>query len=314
MRICWAFELTPQGIRKTTDAGKQETDPSGQAASVSSKRRRGEARFCTTKDDIRLAYTVNGSGYPVVKTGNWISHQELEWDSPLIGPMTRDLSVRYRLISYDGRGTGLSDRNVSEFSLDTMVEDMETVVDANKLEKFSVLAYSQSCMVSIAYAVRHPERVANMVLFGGFVSNFRTQEEVDAIATLFAKNWGQDNPATRQIFTTAMMPDATMEEYIAFNEFQRHSIAQDTVANLFRTIHSFDVRELAKQISVPTLVMHSRDEPGVPLENGREMASLIPGARFIALESRNHILLEREPAYQRFLEETFAFIDNNKQT
>ena len=165
--------------------------------------------------------------------------------------------------------------------------------------------------MSIAYTVKHPERVANMILFGGFVQNFRPQEEIDAMASLFARSWGQANPATRQIFTTSMVPDATKEEFEAFNELQRNAGAPETIARLFKTIHSFDVRELAKQVTVPTLVMHARDEPGVPLEYGREMASLIPGARFIALESRNHVLLEREPAYKRFLEEACAFIDHN---
>ena len=311
MIITWAFELTPEGVRKTGDADQKETGSPEQEKISSADSRRGEVRFCTTTDDIRLAYTVYGSGYPVVKTGNFISHQELEWGNTLLWPMIRDLSARYSVVSYDGRGTGLSDRDVSEFSLDTMVEDMETVIDANKLEKFSVVAYSQSCMVAITYAVRHPERVASLVLFGGFVRNFRQQEEIEAMASLFAQNWDQANPATRQIFTTSLVPDGTKEESEAFNELQRNCASPENISRLFRTIHGFDVRELAKQVSVPTLVMHSRDEPGVPLECGREMASLIPGARFIALESRNHILLEREPAYKRFIEETFAFIDNN---
>lgn len=310
--LAWAYELTPGGIRKSGAAPPDETSPSEPPAASAGDSRRGEIRFCTTRDDIRLAYTVNGSGPPVVKTGNWISHQELEWDNPLMRPMIRDLSARYSLISYDGRGTGLSDREITELSLDTMVEDMETVVDANQLEKFSIVANSQSCMVAIAYTERHPERVANMVLFGGFVQNFRTREEIDAIATLFAQSWGQANPATRQIFTTSLIPDATKEEFDALNEFQRHCGSPEIIARLFRTIHGFDVRELAKKVTVPTLVMHSRDEPGVPFEYGREMASLIPGARFIALESRNHILLKREPAYKRFLEEACAFIDHKE--
>ena len=255
---------------------------------------------------------MNGTGHPVVRTGNWLSHLELEWSNPIFHPLLRDLSAKYRLITYDGRGTGLSDREVQDFSLDTMVEDMEAVVDAIDLEKFSVVAYSQSCMVSVAYAVKHPERVANMVFFGGFARNFRTPEEVEAIATLFAQSWGQANPATPQIFTAAVLPDATMEEFEAFNELQRRSASPANASRLFKTIHGFDVRELAKKITVPTLVMHSRDEPGVPIEYGRELASLIPGARFISLDSRNHMLLEREPAYKRFLDETFTFINHNQ--
>lgn len=99
-----------------------------------------------------------------------------------------------------------------------------------------------------------------------------------------------------------------MEEFVAFNELQREAIAPATAAQLFRACHAIDVRELAQRVSVPTLVMHSRYEPGVPLECSRETASLIPGARLVMLDSKNHLVLEREPAYRQFIEETIAFI------
>ena len=259
--------------------------------------------------DLPTAFACRvGSGPKLVRTGNWLSHQELEWELPMMRHLLRDLPRSFELVTYDGRGTGLSDREVTEFSLDTMVEDLEVVVDANKLDRFAILAYSQSCAVSIAYAVRHPERVTHMVFYGGFTHNFRTQEEIDAMATLFAQNWGQANPGTRQIFTSALVPDATKEEADAFNEWQKRSSSPDTAARLFRAVHRIDVREQAKRVSVPTLVMHSRDELGVPLEYAREMAALIPGARLVLLSSRNHILLEREPAYKQFLDETVSFI------
>ena len=134
------------------------------------------------------------------------------------------------------------------------------------------------------------------------------QEEVDALATLFRQSWGQDNPATRQIFTTALIPEATKEEFEAFNDLQREAISPDTASRLFRAVHSIDVREQARQLTVPTLVMHSRHEPGVPPECGREAAALIPNSRFVMLESRNHLLLEREPAYRQYIDETVKFI------
>ena len=284
-------------------------DRAGAAASAPASRSfRGEIKFCTTPDGCRLAYSRLGSGPPLLRTGNWVSHLDAEWDSPLHRPMLRDLSRAFDLVIYDGRGTGLADRNVDEFSLDTMVTDMETVADTNALERFGILAYSQSCAVAIAYAVRHPERVTRMVLYGGFAHNFRTPEEVDAIATLFAQSWGTANPATRQIFTAALYPDSKKEEFDAFNELQRQAMTPATASRLFRACHAIDVRELAKQVSVPTLVMHSRDEPGVPVEYGREIAALIPGARFVPLDSCNHLVLEREPAYRQFIDETVAFV------
>lgn len=284
-------------------------DPAADQASRNPAPVRGEIRFCTTPDGHGLAYSRFGRGVPpLLRTGNWVSHLEVEWGSPMHQPLLRDLSREFELVTYDGRGTGLSDRNVTEFSLDTMVADMETVADANGLDEFAILAYSQSCAVAVAYAVRHPERVTGMVLYGGFLHNFRTQEEIDAIATLFAQSWGQANPATRQIFTTVLYPDSTREEFEAFNELQREALSPETASRLFRACHAIDVRELAKRVSVPTLVMHSRNEAGVPLECSREAASLIPGARFVTLDSRNHLVLEREPAYREFIDETVAFL------
>lgn len=304
--FAWFFE--PKPSHETGHGGAPAPGSATTRPEAKGQPKRGEIRFCTTPGGHRLAYSRAGKGSALVRTGNWLSHQELDWDMPMMRPVLRDLSSTFELVTYDGRGTGLSDREISEFSLDTMVEDLEVVVDANKLEKFAILAFSQSCAVSIAYAVRHPDRVSHMVFYGGFTHNFRTQEEIDAMATLFAQNWGQANPGTRQIFTSALFPDATKEEADSFNEWQKHSSSPDTAARLFRAVHRIDVREQAKRVSVPTLVMHSKDELGVPLEYAREMAALIPGARLVMLSSRNHIVLEREPAYKQFLDETVAFI------
>lgn len=307
--LAWMLESKPHG---TASVDKVPAESDARKPGSNNKVVRGDIRFCTTPGGCRLAYSRVGNGTPLLRTGNWISHQELEWNSPGHMPFLRDLSREFELITYDGRGTGLSDREVTEFSLDTMVEDMEVVADANNLDRFAILAFSQSCAVSIAYAVKHPERVSHMVLFGGFAHNFRTQEEIDALAILFKQNWGRDNASTRQFFTAALMPDATKEEFDAFNDLQKHSILPETASLLFKAVHAIDVRDLAKQVTVSTLVMHSRDEPGVPVEYGREIAALIPNARFVSLDSRNHILLETEPAYQRFLDETISFIKNRK--
>jgi pimeloyl-ACP methyl ester carboxylesterase len=309
--LAWTHESKPTQEARTpgTAPGEVAVGPGKTGDRTRANTVRGDIRFCTTASGYRLAYSRVGQGSPVLKTGNWVSHLELEWDDLIFGPMLRDLSAAFELITYDGRGTGLSDREVSEFSLETMVEDMETVADVNRLDRFSIFAYSQSCAVAIAYAVRHPDRVARLVLYGGFAHNFRSPEEIDAIATLFLHNWGQDNAATRQIFTSALFPDATKEEFDSFNQLQMQSLSPESAARLFRSCHAIDVREEAKQVSAPTLVLHSRDEPGVPVECGREIASLIPDARFVSLNSRNHVLLEREPAYREWLNQTISFIN-----
>jgi pimeloyl-ACP methyl ester carboxylesterase len=305
--LAWTLDAKPQDKGATVDTSGPSA--ASREAATNEKLARGNVRFCTTRGGIRLAYSRFGHGAPVLRTGNWVSHLELQWDTPIFRPMLRDLSRRFELVMYDGRGTGLSDRDVVDFSLETMIEDMEVVADANELTRFAILAYSQSCAVSIAYAARHPERVSCMVLYGGFAHNFRTQEEIDAIATLFTQNWGQANAATRQLFTSALFPDAGKDAFDAFNELQRNSISPENAARLFRACHAMDVRPLAKQLTVPTLVMHSRDEQGVSAEYGREMASLIPGARFVSVNSRNHLVLESEPvAYKQFIDETVAFV------
>lgn len=300
-------DADPPGPVRPDRLGASSAPSAGAAAGSA---RRGEIRFCTTPGGYRLAYARAGAGIPLVRTGNWVSHTELDWELSMYGHVLRDLSARFDLVTYDGRGTGLSDRDVEHFSLETMVEDMETVVDACGLEKFAILAFSQSCAVSVAYAAKHPERVSHMVLVGGFIRNFRTPEAIDAMATLFEQSWGQANPGTRQIFTTALFPDADKRVIDDFNEIQRLSVSPQGAARLFRAVHAIDVREQAKQLTVPTLVMHSRDEEGVPLEYGREIASSIPNARFVALNSRNHIILEHEPAYRQFFDETVRFVSS----
>jgi|GEM_PF-5553587 len=305
--LAWAYELTPKGVKKTPDADGDITPPRG----TPMPSQRHTTRFCTASDGVRLAYMTAGEGLPLVKTANWLSHLEMDWESPISGPLLRDLSASFELTLYDERGNGLSDWNVDDLSLDAFVGDLETVVEAAGLQRFALLGFSQGCAVSIAYAARHPDRLTHLVLFGGFARDFRGPEQVNAVATLIEQGWGQKNPALRQYFTSAVMPNATKEEYDAFNELQRVSTTPENAARLFRAFHSIDVTALASTITVPTLVLHARHEQGVPFEVGREMAALIPDSRFVSLEGENHFPLEREPAYARFMEEVSRFINES---
>jgi pimeloyl-ACP methyl ester carboxylesterase len=275
---------------------------------VNSRKLRPTVRFCRSRDGVRLAYSTVGEGPALLKTANWLSHLELDWEGPVFGPLLRDFARDSQVTFYDERGNGLSDWNVETFSLDAFVADLETVADAAGLDRFALLAFSQGCSPSIAYCVKHPERVTHLVLYGGFARDFRGQQQIDAIGTLIEQGWGQKNPAFRQMFTSTLIVEATKEELDYLNEVQRVSTTAQNAAKLFRTIHGIDVTALAPQVRVPTLVLHARAEAGVPFECGREMASLIPGARLVALESENHILLPREPAYARFMEEVRLFL------
>ena len=274
---------------------------------------RQEIRYCRAADSVRLAYAISGQGPPLVKTGNWLNHLEYDWESPAWGHFFVGLSREHRLIRYDPRGTGLSDWDVPDLSLDTWVNDVAAVVDAAGVDRFPLLGYSQGCAVSIAYAVRNPERVSHLVLYGGFAlgASKRTPAERErrkALATLMRMEWGADNPAIRQMFANYLMPDATKDQIASFNDLQRKTTSGECAARYFEATGNIDVVELLPQVKAPTLVMHARGDLQVPVELGRQLAAGIPGAKFVALQSNNHILLEQDPATQRCFEEMGLFL------
>jgi len=277
-----------------------------------------DIHFCQTRDGIQLAYARTGQGPPIVKTGNWMTHLEYALESPIWRHLYRELSRDHTLLRYDARGNGLSDREVPDVSFERFVDDLETVVDAAGIDRFALLGVSQGCAVSVGYAVRHPERVSRLILFGGYPVGWRKRartqadkDEGEAMLTLMRRGWGQENPAFRQLFTSQFIPDGTKEQADWFNELQRISATPDDAVRNLAANGETDVTALLPQVSVPTLVMHSRHEARVPFESGRRLAAGIPGARFVPLESRNHLILEDEPAFPRFLEEIKSFLKSD---
>lgn len=274
-----------------------------------------EIRFCTTTDGIRIAYATAGNGPPFVKVANWLSHLEFDWNSPVWRHWLTALSDNHRLVRYDQRGTGLSDWNVDSFSVDAWVQDLEAVVAVLGLEPFPLLGIAQGGAVAVAYAARYPEKVSHLILIDSYargrLQRNIPQEELE-VAELFTESmrvgWGTDNPAFRQVFTTLFMPEATTEQMHWFNDLQKASASTENALSIRRAFNTLDVTELAEQIKVPTLVLHARDDAAVSFEEGRIMASLIPDAKFVPLESKNHILLEDEPAWEHFLAEMHSFI------
>jgi class 3 adenylate cyclase/pimeloyl-ACP methyl ester carboxylesterase len=274
-----------------------------------------QIRFCRSADGVQLAYARMGQGPLLVKAGAFLTHLEKELESPIWRHLWRDLAGDFTLIRYDARGNGLSDWDVDELSFDAFVRDLETVVDAAGLDRFPLLGISQGCAVSIAYAVRHPERVTRLVLYGGFAQgaakrarSAAEREQLAAVLTLVRLGWGQENPAFRQIFTSQFVPEGTKEQIDWWNEMQRVSASPENAARFIAAVGDIDVTDLLAKVAVPTLVMHARDEARVPFEAGRRMAAGIPGARLVPLQSRNHLILESEPAYARFLEEIRSFL------
>lgn len=274
-----------------------------------------EIRFCTSADGTRIAYASTGSGPPLVKAAHWLSHLEFDWESPVWRHWMVDLSRTFTLTRYDERGSGLSDWNVTDFSLERFVSDLEAVVDAMQLEKFSLLGISQGGSVAITYAVRHPERVTKLVLYGAYAQGRLTratsQDEIDeheALITLIRLCWGRDDPSFRQLFASGFVPGASPEQHRWFNDLCRVSTTPDNAARFRRAFGDVDVTDLLPQVRCPTLVLHAMNEERVPVSEGKRIAAAIPGARFVPLQGRNHILLEDEPAWPRFLNEVRTFL------
>jgi DNA-binding winged helix-turn-helix (wHTH) protein/pimeloyl-ACP methyl ester carboxylesterase len=276
---------------------------------------RQELRYCTTADGVRLAYATTGNGPPLVKASNWLTHLDFEWGSPIWRHWYDVLSRHHRLVRYDERGNGLSQREVDDVSFDTWVRDLETVVNAAGLDRFPLLGISRGGPIAIAYAVKHPERVTHLVLYGAFaagLNHYGTPQELEArqaLTSLIRLGWGLNTPAFCKTFTCRFIPKATPQHEMWLDELQRVSTSPENAARLMRRDDDIDVRPLLSRVQAPTLVIHcDRDQAVVP-EQGRQLAAAIPGARYVSLPSANHLMLEDEPAWSRFVEELGLFLE-----
>lgn len=307
-------ELGPFDEQALDNALRLARKKSARIASHEEPPPRQEVRFCTSRDGVRIAYATVGEGAPLLKTANWLNHLEFDWESPVWRHFFRAFSANRRLIRYDSRGNGLSDWEAEDLSLEAMQQDLLAVADEAGLERFPLLAISQGCAVAVGFAVRHPERVSKLVLYGGYARGWRKrgdlagEQQQQAMITLARLGWGKDNPAFRQMFTSSFIPDATAEQMDWFNQLQRVSTSGPNAARILEAFGEIDVTPLLGDVSVPTLVIHARDDARVPLNNGIELASGIPGARLLTLEGQNHLILEQEPAWPRFVSEVEAFL------
>jgi pimeloyl-ACP methyl ester carboxylesterase/DNA-binding CsgD family transcriptional regulator len=270
-------------------------------------------RFCASRDSTRIAFATGGAGPPLVRAAHWLSHLEYEWNCPLWGPWLNLLTRRHTVIRYDGRGCGLSDREAADFSLDRCVEDLEAVVDSCKLARFVLFGATIGAITALAYAARHPDRVSHMVLIGGFAVSRMARdppliEETALELKAIELGWSNDNPAYRQFITSMLVPDATSEQAHSHNELMQIAASPQSAIRRLQSFHYLDLREIAPQVRCPTLVLHSRFDGRIPFEQGRALATLIPGARFVALDSRNHWVVETEPAWARFTAEIDNFL------
>ena len=274
-----------------------------------------EIHFCTTPDNVRIAYANVGSGPPIVKAANWLNHLEFDWKSPVWRHLLDEFSRDHELIRYDERGNGLSDWNVTDLSFDAFVSDLEAVVGATGVDRFPLLGISQGGAVAIAYAVLHPEKVSHLILYGAYALGWNKRgsspeilERRQAQMTLIRLGWGQENPAFRQLFTSLFIPDGETEELRWFNDLQRVSASPDNAFRIFETLGNIDVVDLLPKVDVPVLVLHRREDAVLPFEAGRVLAARIPRARFVPLEGRNHLLLQFDPEWPIFVSEVRRFL------
>jgi class 3 adenylate cyclase/pimeloyl-ACP methyl ester carboxylesterase len=280
--------------------------------------RQQEIRFCTAHDGVQIAYATAGDGPPLIKAANWLNHLDYDWESPIWRHLLQDLAASYQLVRYDARGNGLSDWEVEDISFEAFVRDLEAVVEAVGLARFPLFGISQGCAVSIAYAARHPERVSRMVLYGGYSrgrarrGSQAEREQSAALITLMRQGWGAANPAFRHIFTSLFVPGGTPEQLEWFDEVQRVTTSPENAARIRAALDEIDISELLPKVTVPTLVVHCRGDAMAPFEEGRRMAAMIPGARFVALEGDNHLILDGDPCWPRFRQEIHDFLSREQ--
>lgn len=271
-------------------------------------------RLTRSPDGTMIAWADAGTGPALVKAANWLTHLEYDRDSPVWRHWIQFFAENYRSIRYDERGCGMSEWDVSEVSLDRSVDDLETVIEVAEPKKpFVLVGISQGGAVAIRYAVTHPENVSHLILYGTYAQGIAlrndpaAEQQYRARIALTRLGWGQNNPVYRQLFTSRFIPGASDEQIRWFNELCRRTTTPEMAGRIMESRTNIDVVDLLPRVSVPTLVLHARSEEAVPLSQGRLVASSIPGAKFVQLDSRNHILLETEPAWERFKEEVLAF-------
>ena len=272
-----------------------------------------QIRFCTAPDGVRLAYAVSGRGPPIVRVATWLTHLDLDRDSPVWRHWLDELEDGHALVRYDERGCGLSDRQVGDLSVDAWVADLEAVVDAAGLDRFALLGISQAAAIAVVYAVRHPERVTHLVLYGGYARGRKlrgpeARRDEDALLSVIRARWAEPDPTFRHLFSMLFLPEGTDEQMAWYDELQRRSTSAETAARLYDARGGIDVIEDAPRVAVSTLVAHARGDRGVPVDEGRLLGALIPGAHLVLLESANHMLLSDEPAWPAFLAELRAFL------
>jgi len=312
--------LSPEGVALRARVLERTAPMPGRAAVVPAPREASLARqrlgFCRAPDGVRLAYATSGTGPPLVKVANWLSHLDHDWGSPVWSHWWRELSRDHTLVRYDERGCGLSDWDVDadSFTLEAWVRDLETVVDTLGLERFPLLGLSQGGPIAVTYAARHPERVSHLVVYGTCAravwprASREQKSELAALGQLLRVSWGSDAPGFRQVYDAKFLPDGPLELWRAFDQLQRRSSSPENAFRLWGAFGRLDASEAARSLDVPTLILHPQGDLVWSFDDAEELHAAIPGSRLVALDTRTHILRADEPAFGQFLQEVRDFL------
>ena len=279
-----------------------------------------DIRFCTTSDNVKLAYAVSGKGPVLVMPATWLSHLEHQWSSLAWQPWLETLSQKYTLLRYDSRGCGLSDRDVADLSFEGWIKDIEAAVDAAGFRQFDLLATCWGGPIGIEYAARHPERVNRLVLYGAYaVGRLRGEQAIEAeqarlLLDLTRLGWGKENHAFCRVWGSYFQPGGTLAHFRSWAEQQAFSTSSETAVRLLQVGWQTDVRESARKIRCPTLALHVARDTVVPIEVGRQLATLIPNCRFVQIDGENHMPLADEPAWAQIVAEIDNFLQQPVET
>ena len=270
-----------------------------------------QIRFCEAPDGVRIAYAVSGKGPPLLVSTCWLSHLQHDWESPVWRHFLDEIGQFVTIIRYDERGYGLSDWDVTDFSLEPRIGDLEAVADHAGLDRFALMGMAQGGPPAISFAHRHPERVTRLLFYGSYAGAGampEMQDKLEAFAALIKVGWARPQHHFRRVFTSMMIPGADDEQMRWLDELQRVSTSASTAAAALIERSGANCLELLPDLDVPTLVLHSLRDQMNDFEYGRQLATNIAGARLVPLDSDNHIVLGDEPAWPVFVEEVRAFV------
>lgn len=304
--------VSRRGLKLVQPVSTEDTDSTVDPVVINDHQR---IRFAKSTDGTSIAFTHSGKGPPIVRTGHFLTHLEMDLNSAIWRPYIDAFSREHTLVRYDQRGTGLSDPCPPCLDLDCHVDDLKSVVDSAGLERFPLIALSQGVPVAVRFAAANPERVVSLVLYGGYVEGRALRDggsaasSAQAMMTMLKEGWGKPNSAFMNAFTSLFCPGASQEELADLVQLQLCSTSAEMACLLRNAIDHFDVADDLAKVEVPTLVIHSRNDSVHPLSEGRKLTSSIPNADMIVLESNNHILLPNEISWSEYISETLNFTE-----